>query len=163
MSGLLTSAQTERLLEITSPLGEDALVLRSLSVQEAIGEPFRLSAEVLSETMDIAASQIVGKTITCTIKMVNQPERHFHAVVRAFTRLGASGRGLAAYRLEAVPRLWQLTRTADCRIKPGGPKSVRPSTAPSGTGPPAAISVTSAGMLATVQCQKPEPVGASGS
>ena len=89
MSGLLTSAQTERLLEITSPLGADALVLRQLSVQERIGEPFRLSAEVLSETMDIAASQIVGKTITCTIKMVNQPERHFHAVVRAFTRLGA--------------------------------------------------------------------------
>jgi len=116
VSGLLTSAQTERLLEITSPLGKDALVLRSLSVQEAIGEPFRLSAEVLSETMNIAASQIVGKTITCTIKMVNQPKRHFHAVVRAFTRLGPSGRGLAAYRLEAVPRLWQLTRTADCRI-----------------------------------------------
>src|SRR5690606_36396390 len=28
---------------------------------------------------------------------------------------------------------------------------------------PAASSVTSAGMLATVQCQKPDPVGASGS
>jgi len=116
VSGLLTSAQTERLLEITSPLGADALVLRRLSVQEAIGESFSLSAEVLSETMDIAASQIVGKTITCTIKLAEQPKRYFHAVVRGFTRLGPYGRGLAAYRLEAVPRLWQLTRTADCRI-----------------------------------------------
>ena len=63
-----------------------------------------------------AGAALVGKTITCTIKMVNQPERHFHAVVRAFTRLGAYGRGVAAYRLEAVPRLWQVGRTADCRI-----------------------------------------------
>ncbi len=116
MSGLLTSAQTERLLEITSPLGAHALVLRRLSVQEGIGRPFTLSAEVLSEMMDITPAQIVGKTITCTVKTANAGKRHFHAVVRALTRLGPYGRGLAAYRLEAVPRLWQLTRTADCRI-----------------------------------------------
>jgi len=116
VSGLLTSAQTERLLEITSPLGANALVLRRLSVQEGIGRPFSLSAEVLSEQMDITPAQIVGKTITCTVKTANAPARYFHAVVRSLTRLGPYGRGLAAYRLDAVPRLWQLARTADCRI-----------------------------------------------
>lgn len=116
MSGAINLTQTERLLEIASPLGVNALVLRRLSVQEAIGRPFSLSAEVLSENLDLTPAQIVGKTITCTVTTANAPPRHFHALVRAMSRLGPYGRGLAAYRLEAVPRLWQLARTADCRI-----------------------------------------------
>ena len=116
MSGNLNLTQHERLLEIASPLGANALVLRRLSVQEAIGRTFSISAEVLSAQMDLQPGALVGKPVTCSVKTGHAEQRHFHGIVRSFTRLGPYGRGLAAYRIEAIPRMWQLARTADCRI-----------------------------------------------
>ncbi|MEI6160826.1 MAG: type VI secretion system tip protein TssI/VgrG, partial [Roseococcus sp.] len=116
MSGELNLKQTERLLEIASPLGDNALTLRRLSVQEEIGRPFNLVAEVISENLDLQPSGLIGKAITCKVKTGHAEPRFFHGIVRSFSRLGPYGRGLAAYRIEAVPRLWQLARTGDCRI-----------------------------------------------
>jgi type VI secretion system secreted protein VgrG len=116
LSGGLNLTQHERLLEIASPLGPRVLTLRRLSVREAIGEPFALAAEVVSENMDLQPAALVGKVVTCSVRSEHVAVRHFHGVVRSFSRLGPFGRGLAAYRIEAVPRFWQLSRTADCRI-----------------------------------------------
>lgn len=116
MSGDLKISQTERLLEISSPLGANVLTLRRLSVQEEIGRTFTLSAEVISDKIDLEPSALIGKTVTCKVKTGHAEARYFHGIVRSFMRLGPYGRGLAAYRIEAVPRLWQLSRTGDCRI-----------------------------------------------
>ncbi|WP_421988714.1 type VI secretion system Vgr family protein [Roseococcus sp.] len=116
MSDVLTLSHSERLLEIASPLGADKLILRRLSVQEAIGRPFALTAEVISPEMDIQPAELIGKAVTCTIRIEHVPARQFHGIVRGFSRIGAFGRGLAAYRLEVVPNFWHLSRTADCRI-----------------------------------------------
>lgn len=113
---MLNLSHAERLLEIASPLGPDKLILRRLSVQEAIGRPFTLTAEVISQELDLEPSSLVGKAVTCTIKENHVEPRHFNGVVRGFARIGAFGRGLASYRLEVVPNLWHLSRTADCRI-----------------------------------------------
>ncbi|WP_206930472.1 type VI secretion system Vgr family protein [Roseococcus thiosulfatophilus] len=116
MSGALEMTQTSRLLSISTTLGPDALVLRRLSVREAIGAPFALSAEVISTELDLAPSALIGKPVTCTVTAGHVPPRHFHAIVRSFSRLGPYGRGLASYVIEAVPTLWMLSRTGDCRI-----------------------------------------------
>ena len=116
MSGELNLTQHERLLEIASPLGKDKLTLRRLSVQEEIGRPFALAAEVISDDLDLQPSALIGKAVTCSVKVKHTEARYFHGIVRSFSRLGPYGRGLAAYRIEAVPRLWQLARTGDCRI-----------------------------------------------
>ncbi len=108
--------QAGRLLRITSPLGQDVLVLRRLVAVDAIGQPFGIVAEVLSARPDLAPKDLLGKAITCTIAAGDQPERHFNGLVRAFGRIGGRERDLTAYRLEAAPLLWNLTRTADCRI-----------------------------------------------
>jgi type VI secretion system secreted protein VgrG len=116
LSGGLNLTQHERVLEIASPLGAKALTLRRLSVREAIGQPFLVTAEVISENMDLKPTALVGKAVTCSVRVGHVEMRHFHGIVRSFARLGPFGRGLAAYRLETVPRLWQLCRTSDCRI-----------------------------------------------
>ncbi len=116
MSGSLGITQETRLLRITSPLGPDALILRRLTVTEAIQRPFLIEAEVLSESMDLAPGDLLGKSITCTVAAPGQPERHFQGMVRGFGRTGTVDRGTATYRIQAVPLLWNLTRTADCRI-----------------------------------------------
>jgi len=112
----LNLSQTGRMLSIASTLGADALVLRRLSVREAIGAPFLLSAEVISTDLDLSASALMGQPITCTVRVNHTGPRSFHGIVRSFSRVGPYGRGLAAYRIEAIPRLWHLSRTGDCRI-----------------------------------------------
>ncbi len=116
MSSTPEISQSGRLLRITSPLGPDALILRHLTVTEAIGRPFTIEAEVVSARDSLTPKDLLGKSITCTVAFGDQPERHFNGMVRAFGKVGAHERDLTTYRLEAVPLLWSLTRTADCRI-----------------------------------------------
>lgn len=112
----LTIDQAPRLLSITTPLGDGVLVLRRLTVHEAIGRPFLIEAEAISENDSLAVGDLIGQPITCKVEQVAGAARAFHGIVRAFGRAGSFGRGLTAYRIEAVPELWALSRTADCRI-----------------------------------------------
>lgn len=116
MSGALTMTHKDRVLKISSPLGPDKLILRRLSASEAVGRPFAVTAEVVSQDMDIKPSALIGQPVTCGITLDHVPPRFFHGIVRGFTRIGPFGRGLAAYRLELAPRMWNLSRTGDCRI-----------------------------------------------
>lgn len=109
-------AQAPRLLAIETPLGPDALVLRGLSVSEAISRPFLIEATVLARRAEVSPADLIGKAVTCSLRRPSCPERHFHGVVRSFSKVGLMHRSLAEYRLEAVPRLWNLSRTADCRV-----------------------------------------------
>ncbi|WP_419897427.1 type VI secretion system Vgr family protein [Roseomonas sp. USHLN139] len=108
--------QADRLLQMTTPLGPDVLVLRALEVTEAIGQLFTIEAEAMSERDDIRAEELIGRGITCTVQAPGREPRHFHGLVQGFSRAGDYGRGTSLYRITAVPRLWQLSRTADCRI-----------------------------------------------
>ncbi len=108
--------QANRLLRITTPLGPDVLVLRHLSVTEAVESPFIIAAEVISARDDLQPKDLIGKTITCTVQVEDAPARHFSGMVRAFARTGSQERSLTGYWLEAVPLLWNLSRTSDCRI-----------------------------------------------
>nr|WP_255575295.1 type VI secretion system tip protein TssI/VgrG [Caldovatus aquaticus] len=111
----MTIDQAPRLLSIASPLGDGVLVLRRLTVHEAIGRPFLIEAEAISENDSLTLGDLIGQAITCTVRQ-GETVRAFHGIVRAFGRAGSYGRGLTAYRIEAVPELWTLSRTADCRI-----------------------------------------------
>ena len=108
--------QDPRLLRIDSPLGKDALILRKLRVTEAIFAPFRIEGEVLSTNAGLKPEDLVDKLVTCTIQRETASPRHFHGYVRSFGRTGALGRGYTIYQFEAVPKLWNMTRTSDCRI-----------------------------------------------
>jgi len=116
MSEAIDIKQARRLLRIVSPLGKDVLILRRLTVTEAIQRPFLIEAEVLSARTDLQPGDLLGKAVTITLAPDGQPQRHFNGMVRAFGVAGMEDRTLARYRLEAVPLLWNLTRTADCRI-----------------------------------------------
>lgn len=116
MSDKYALKQANRLLQIDSPLGADALILRKLRVQEALSTPFTIDAEVLSQNHAIAPQSIIGKVITCIVHHEHVEDRFFNGVVRSFERVGTQGRDQSIYRIQAVPKLWRLGLTADCRI-----------------------------------------------
>ena len=112
-------SQQPRLIELESPVkGESQLIGRHVSVREAISRPFLIEVEAFSTRGDISQDEMLGKMIKVTIhpKAKELKPRQFHGVIRSFSRLGNYDRGFTAYRMEAVPRAWMLSRTADCRI-----------------------------------------------
>jgi type VI secretion system secreted protein VgrG len=110
-----TYKQADRVLEITTPLGEDVLLLTAFVGHEEMSRMFRFELYLVSEKDSISAKDIVGKNVTFSLRKPDGGLRHFNGFVSRFV---SSGRGdrLSTYRAEVVPWFWFLTRTSDCRI-----------------------------------------------
>ena len=107
--------QSKRQIGIDTPLGANVLVLRNFTATEELGRLFQIDAELLSENFQISFPQIVGQNVTIRLNTIQAGSRFFNGHVRAFRQTGAVDR-LARYHAVIVPKLWFLTRSADCRI-----------------------------------------------
>jgi type VI secretion system secreted protein VgrG len=91
----------------------------SLTVREALSEPFQLDFEIKSDKPSIALADILGKGIAAELKTTisgSSKPRFWQGVVADVTQSGDGGGPIWTYRVRAVPWLWFLTRRADCRI-----------------------------------------------
>lgn len=113
---MATLSQESRLLRITSPLGPDALILQGLAGEEGIGRLFRFRLDLLANDPKIAANDILGQTVTCTIAPKEGGARHIHGHVVRFGPGEATSRDHTRYVAEIVPWFWFLTHTKDCRV-----------------------------------------------
>ncbi|HKC51388.1 MAG TPA: type VI secretion system tip protein TssI/VgrG [Myxococcota bacterium] len=107
--------QKERMCSMTSPLGDDALLVERMRAREAVSSLFAFELDLLAETDDIGFDQIVGKSVTVSVELQNRKQRHFNGIVSRFSAGASQGR-FSAYRAEVVPALWLLTRRVGCRI-----------------------------------------------
>jgi type VI secretion system secreted protein VgrG len=108
-------SQKGRLISLTTPLGEDKLLLTSFTGHEAISRLFRLHLSMLSEDDAIDFKQIVGAKVTINLTQQDDTARYFNGIVSHFACTGKDV-DMAQYEMEVVPSLWALTRYADCRI-----------------------------------------------
>jgi type VI secretion system secreted protein VgrG len=109
--------QKHRLLSVTTPLGDDVLLLTAFRGREELSRLFHYELDFFSERDDIAAKDLVGQGIRwCVQHMPGSEPRYFHGVVSRFAALDIDPGGLRHYRAEVVPPLWFLTRSTDCRI-----------------------------------------------
>ena len=107
--------QANRLLELKTPLGKDALVLAAFHGHEEISRLFSFELELISDNPGIAAPSIVGKNVTFSVKQADNTPRFFNGHISRF-QAGDESHGRRNYRAQVVPWLWFLTRTSDCRI-----------------------------------------------
>jgi type VI secretion system secreted protein VgrG len=110
-----TYTETGRRFAISTPLGEDKLLLRGFQGQEGISQLFRFNLDLLSTDDSIGLETLVGKNVTVKVKLADESERYFNGIVSTFTQ-NSRDQNLTSYQAEFVPWLWLLTRTADCRI-----------------------------------------------
>src|SRR5262249_35887844 len=106
--------QENRRLQITTPLGPDALLITALSGTEGISTLFHFQAELLGRDERADFDAIVGKSVTVSIAAGGGPRLPDGGVTR-FLQSGTVGEH-AHYRAEVVPWPWFLTRTSGCRI-----------------------------------------------
>lgn len=107
--------QSNRRIAISTPLGEDVMLLRGFAGSEAISQLFHFDLDLLSENDSIKFHDIVGKSVTLRIFDAKGAERHWNGFISRFSQ-GPQDRRLTSYRAQMLPWLWFLTRTSDCRI-----------------------------------------------
>jgi type VI secretion system secreted protein VgrG len=101
--------------KVTTALGEDALMLASMSGEESLGRPFVYELELLSEDRNVDFKAVINQPATVHLELQDKSLRHINGIVTRFGCVGESGRYIA-YRATLHPWIWLLSRSMDCRI-----------------------------------------------
>ena len=107
--------QERRLLQVDTPLGPNAVVLRAIRGREAISEIYQVELELASDNFQIDSTSLIAKPVSVTILLDEDRERYISGYINRFS-LEATTDRYARYRASVVPWLWFLTRTTDCAI-----------------------------------------------
>ncbi len=107
--------QEERLLQVETPLGPNALVLRSLRGREQISEIYQVELELASENWNLDPAKLISQPVSISILLDEKHERYISGYINRFSLLPTVDH-YARYTATVVPWLWFLTRTTDCAI-----------------------------------------------
>jgi type VI secretion system secreted protein VgrG len=111
----MTLTQTKREISIKTPLGDNALLLRSFHGSESLSNLFSFELELISENASIAYDKIVSQNVTISVNLADGKKRFWNGWISRFAQLHQD-RTASAYRATMVPWLWFLSQTTDCRI-----------------------------------------------
>src|SRR4029079_9172157 len=81
-----------RAMEIVTPLGEDALLFRSMHVREELSRVAEYQLELLSTRNDIEIDEVLDKNITVKLTLTDGTLRHFNGYITKFAQSGGTGR-----------------------------------------------------------------------
>ncbi|MGD9169063.1 MAG: type VI secretion system tip protein TssI/VgrG [Candidatus Thiodiazotropha sp.] len=107
--------QSNRQLQIKTPLGPDELLILKLEGREELGRLFEFTVDLLSDNESVSHDDLLGKKMTVEMDMVNTTKRFFDGFVSRFTQIGHMAY-FAHYQVTLRPWFWLLTQTSDCRI-----------------------------------------------
>ena len=74
-------SQDARSIANQTPLGKDALLLRSLRGEEGISRLFRFDLDLLSDQQSLDVKSVIGKAATIGIRIADGKSRYFNGVV----------------------------------------------------------------------------------
>src|SRR6185369_17320022 len=106
--------QNTRICELTTPLGENELVLTRLDATEGLSELFEYRIEALSENIDVDFDKAIGQQCGVKVKMYGQV-RQFNGILVEAQFIGVRN-DYFHYRMVLRPWFWLLSHKADCRI-----------------------------------------------
>jgi type VI secretion system secreted protein VgrG len=104
----------EQLVAISTPLGDDKLSLRKAKIQEALGEPFTIEVELVSDDENISLDDILGQNVTIRLETEDE-SRFFNGIVTEFFQKENIAKN-ACYGAIIRPWFWLLTLSENCRI-----------------------------------------------
>ena len=107
--------QSNRQLQIKTPLGPDELLILKMEGSEELSRLYEFTIDLLSDNEAVAHYDLLGKKMTVEMDMVNTTKRYFDGYVSQFTQVGHLAY-FAHYRVTLRPWLWLMTQTSDCRI-----------------------------------------------
>jgi type VI secretion system secreted protein VgrG len=111
-----TYTQADRPLKITTPLGQDILLIRKLKFREEVSHLFDMRVDLVADLQDeVKFDQIIGQSVTVEMRLLDGSLRYFNGIVNRFTQ-GARDEKFMHFRARLVPRLWFLSKKIRSRI-----------------------------------------------
>ena len=108
--------QTDRPLQITTPLGPDTLLITGLHGHEEISHLFAFEVNLVADlSEDVRFDKIMGQSVTVQMRLRDGGKRYFNGIVKRFSQ-GARDETFNYFRAEIVPKLWLLTKKVRSRI-----------------------------------------------
>ncbi len=109
--------QQQRKLRVTTPLGEDELLLTAFSGSEGISTLFGYRLEMVAENKTkVAFDALLGQKVTIHMQLPDESsETHLNGLCVRFAQAGRDAT-FTTYGAEIVPDVWKLTRKAQSRI-----------------------------------------------
>lgn len=108
--------QENREFGLSTDLGEDALLIKSMVGHEELGRLPEFHLEMLSEDPDIDLEALLRKVAKLRINPTEDGEpRQINGIFTRVAMTGAAGR-MYTYSATIHPWLWLLTKTSNCRI-----------------------------------------------
>ncbi len=104
-----------RFLYLTTPLGEDKLLLSGFTGQEGISRLFSYQLEMLAEnTTSVDFDKLIGQKASFGIQggEAGLTQRHFHGTIVELAQ-GSRGPELTSYYMTVAPEIWKLS----CKIR----------------------------------------------
>jgi type VI secretion system secreted protein VgrG len=108
--------QSGRPLAVSTPLGQDQLLLTGFTGHEAVSQLFSFHLDLLAENRtSVPFEKLLGQPISIRLEQANNRQRYLNGICSRFSQ-GARDDVFTAYRMEVVPQVWLLTRCAQSRI-----------------------------------------------
>ena len=110
--------EANRYLYLTTPLGDDKLLLRSFEGDEAISKLFSFELDLEAEnTTSVDFDKLIGQKVSFGIQGADpgQTPRHFHGIVVELGQ-GARDQRLTTYSMTVAPEIWKLSCIVRSRI-----------------------------------------------
>jgi type VI secretion system secreted protein VgrG len=107
--------QENREVSVTTALGTDVLLFRSMDASEQLGRLSEFRVQLLSTDRELKIADVLGKPMSVALDLAGGKVRHFHGIVTRFCSTGSAG-DFATYEATIHPWLWLLTRASNCRI-----------------------------------------------
>jgi len=101
--------------KVSSPLGDNALVMERLAGSESLGRLFHYELSLASENSSLKLNALLGKPMGLAVQLADGSDRYFHGIVARCSQTAHRGQ-FASYQVTLKPWLWLLSRTSDCRI-----------------------------------------------
>ncbi len=103
-------------MRISTPLGEDVLLLERFSGTEGVSMPFEFTAGLLSEDSAIDMDGLLRQPVSIALRLVDGADSCFHGIVSRIVQLESGIDQFTAYEATIVPSTYRLTLEQDCRI-----------------------------------------------
>ncbi|MBV8101762.1 MAG: type VI secretion system tip protein VgrG [Verrucomicrobia bacterium] len=113
-------SQKNRLLQVTTPLGEDALVVTGFRGTETISRPFSFELDLVGEnSTTVDFNRLIGNPITLAVTTPGNGGstewRYVNGICASFSE-GDRNLEFTSYFAQVVPKIWLLTHVAQSRI-----------------------------------------------
>lgn len=109
-------SQARRLMTVSTPLGEDALLLTEFRARAGLSELFQFDLELLAENatrVDFGA--LLGREVTVRLTPFPRMPRYYSGIVTKLVK-GKRDQTFTRYRAQVRPRLWLLTQNIQTRV-----------------------------------------------